>query len=138
MLVGGVDWHLFAGDESGIPAAFAMVEALPAGAIAVALLEVPGPEQHQSASIPGGTDVDIRWLHRGEAGPGRPDLLTEAVRDLEVPSGDGHAYLTGELDVVAAMRRALVARGLADEQLSPKPYWRRGVANAPHGEPPKD
>jgi NADPH-dependent ferric siderophore reductase len=54
---------------------------------------------------------------------------------VELPAGSGHAYLAGELGVVAAMRRTLVERGLTPEQISAKPYWRAGRANAAHGEP---
>lgn len=138
VLVEDAEWHLFAGDESGIPAIFAMIEALPSGASAIALLEVPGPEHEQPVVIPAGANAEVRWLHRGDAEPGGPDLLTGAARDVPLPSGRGHAYLTGELEVVGSMRHALLDRGLEADQLSPKPYWRRGVANASHGEPPKD
>jgi NADPH-dependent ferric siderophore reductase len=136
-LVETAAWHLFAGDESGIPAAFAMTEALGAGASAVLIHEVTGAEEEPPLQVPSGVDADIRWLHRGDAEPGRPELLAAAVAAVALPSGRGHAYLTGELDVVAAMRQALIARGLDADQISPKSYWRRGVANAAHGEPPK-
>jgi len=39
---------------------------------------------------------------------------------------------------VLRLRKALAARGLAPEQISPKAYWGRGRANASHGEPAKD
>ena len=41
------DWHLFAGDESALPAFFTMTGALPAGSAAVVILEVPGPADQQ-------------------------------------------------------------------------------------------
>jgi NADPH-dependent ferric siderophore reductase len=138
VLTNDAEWHLFAGDESGIPATLAMIEALPNGSSAIALLEVPGRAEEQPVVAPGGAVAEVRWLHRGQTEPGRPELLVDAVRDVAFPDGRGHAYLTGELEVVGAMRQALLARGLGTDQLSPKPYWRRGVANAPHGEPPKD
>ena len=37
--------------------------------------------------------------------------------------------------MVADMRKVLLERGLATAQISAKPYWRAGVANAAHGEP---
>jgi hypothetical protein len=37
--------------------------------------------------------------------------------------------------VVAGMRRTLLELGLTPEQISAKPYWRVGRANAAHGEP---
>ncbi len=33
------------------------------------------------------------------------------------------------------MRQALLARGMEAGQISAKPYWRVGRANAAHGEP---
>lgn len=131
------DWHLFCGDESALPATFAMVEALGAGSTALVALEVPDADDEQPLAAPAGSSVDLRWLHRGDRQPGDPAALVEAVTALELPPGTGHAYLAGELRTVAALRQALTARGLAAEQLSPKPYWRRGVANAAHGEPPR-
>lgn len=127
------DWHLFCGDEAALPAIFTMVEALPAEARAEVVLEVTGPEEEQEP-----TDVRCRlglhWLHRaGEPGTGAQ--LGEAAAGLPLPAGSGHAYVFGELRQVAACRSALLARGLAPEQVDHKAYWRRGVANAPHGEP---
>lgn len=132
------DWHVFAGDESALPATFAMVEALPAGATAVVLLEVPGPEDEQPLDVPRGCRVTLRWLHRHGQAPGTGQALVDAVTAAVLPPGRGHAYLAGELKVVATMRRALEGRGLAPDQVSAKPYWRQGVANASHGEPLKE
>jgi NADPH-dependent ferric siderophore reductase len=137
VLVEGALWHLFAGDESGLPAVLAMIEVLPAGSRAIAIVEVIGAEHEQTAVVPAAVDADIRFVHRGETAPGRPELLTDAVRAVALPDGPGHAYLMGELAVVAAMRETLVARGMQPDQVSPKAYWRAGVANAPHGEPPR-
>jgi len=137
-LVDGADWHLFAGDESGIPAVLAMTEALAPGSRAVSVIEVPGPDDEQVPALADGVDAEFHWIHRGDAEPGRTGPLADTLSALALPPGTGHAYLTGELRVVAAMRQALLDRGLAASQISPKPYWRRGVANAPHGEPHKD
>jgi len=133
-----VDWHLFAGDESALPATFAMVESLPAGSVATVILEVAGPEDEQPVPVPEGCSLTLRWLHRQGRPPGTADLLAPAVAAAGLPSGSGQAYLAGELGEVAAMRQRLEQRNMAPEQISSKPYWRRGVANAPHGEPPSD
>jgi NADPH-dependent ferric siderophore reductase len=132
-VVPGADWHLFCGDESALPAVAAMVESLGTGATAVAVVEVPGAEDEQPLGVPGGGAV--HWLHRDGRPAGTGTALVDAVAGVALPAGRGHAYLAGELRVVAAMRRVLGERGLAPDQLSPKSYWRRGVANAPHGEP---
>jgi NADPH-dependent ferric siderophore reductase len=129
------DWHLMVGDESGLPGFFAMIESLPAGSAATAIIEIDGPEEEQRPDVTDGVDVDLRWLHRQGGPGGTPEGLIEAVSAWPPPAGSGHAYLSGELSVVAHLRRVLESRGLAGGQLSPKAYWRLGVANAAHGEP---
>jgi NADPH-dependent ferric siderophore reductase len=77
----------------------------------------------------------VHWLHRGEVPATDSTQLQAAVRSMQLPPGRGHAYIAGEVQVVAEVRAALLARGLAPEQLSPKAYWGRGRANAARGEP---
>jgi NADPH-dependent ferric siderophore reductase len=131
------DWHLFIGDDSGIPASLAMSESLGASQRGLVILEVDGPEdRHESIGSAG--DVSVEWLYRDGGDPASADHLLEHLRGLALPSGRGHAYLAGELKVVAALRSLLLDRGLAAEQVSSKPYWRAGVANAAHGEPERE
>jgi NADPH-dependent ferric siderophore reductase len=124
-------WHLFVVDESGLPGALAMAEARAPGTRATAVVEVDPGEGVAGAGADG---LELRWVERGEA-PGSSVALLEALGRFELPGGPGHAYLAGELGVVAAVRRALLDRGLGAEKISSKPYWRLGVANAAHGEP---
>ncbi|HTX63334.1 MAG TPA: siderophore-interacting protein [Acidimicrobiales bacterium] len=127
------DWHLFSGDEAALPAIFTMAEALPEGACAEILLEVTGAEEEQEPSG-ARSDLGVHWLHReGEAGAGT--ALQDAIAALPFPDGRGHAYAFGELRQVAGCRNALLARGLDASQIDHKAYWRRGTANAAHGEP---
>jgi NADPH-dependent ferric siderophore reductase len=130
-------WHLFAGDETFLPATHSMVGSLAAGMPALVVLEVDGPEDAQDFETRAALDGP-HWLVRSGAEPGVPDLLVEALRALELPPGPGHAYLAGELRVVSALRRTLLERGLSPEAISPKPYWRKGQANQDHGEPQRD
>jgi len=128
------DWHLFIGDDSALPAYLAMAGAVPAGARALVILEVPGPDAEQDTPV----GAEVAWLHRDGRPAGDPAALAEAAATVALPPGRGHAYLAGEATVVLRLREALAARGLAPEQISPKAYWGRGRANASHGEPPKD
>jgi len=130
-----VDWHLMVGDESALPGFFAMLEALSSPAAAVVLVEVDGPDEEQQPDVAPDVHLELRWLHRAGRPPGTSELLAGALAARQLPAGPGHAYLAGELAVVAELRRGLAARGLSAEQVSPKPYWRLGVANAAHGEP---
>lgn len=134
----GATWHLFGADESGLPASLAMAESLPAGSRAVLVLEVDGPNDHLPFTPPDDVATEVRWLHRDGAEPGAAGLLAPALGRLALPDGPGHAYLAGELREVAAARRVLIDKGLGAERISAKPYWRRGVANAAHGEPGRD
>jgi NADPH-dependent ferric siderophore reductase len=129
-------WYLFAGDEAFIPASFAMLEALPARTPAWAFLEVAGPEEEQPLSV--SADLRLTWLHRGAAPPGDPAALAAAIKAASLPSEPGHAYVGAELQITAALRSALEARGFAGEHISSKAYWGRGRANASHGEPNRD
>lgn len=130
--------HLFFGDESSMPAIFTMVEALPSGARASVVLEVAGAEDHQTPREVR-ADLELRWVHRlGDPGTGTG--LQDAVAGLGLADhapGDltTHAYVFGELRQVAACRTALLELGFSPEQVDHKAYWRRGVANAAHGEP---
>ena len=129
------DWHLFAGDDSAMPASLAMAESLPTPEETLVVLEVDGVADQQQVSATDGRPVGVHWVHRAGADPASSAKLVAALDGLELPAGQGHAYLAGELRLVADMRRTLLERGLAAAQISAKPYWRAGVANAAHGEP---
>ncbi|MFG3712375.1 siderophore-interacting protein [Micromonospora sp. NPDC047730] len=118
------DWHLLVGDESALPAIAAALERLPADAPAVAFVEVADPAEEQRLVSPGA--VRLTWLHRG----GRPvgEALVAAVRDLEFPPGEVHAFVHGEAAFVKELRRLLrVERGVPRDRLSISGYWRRGM-----------
>ncbi|MFJ4477648.1 siderophore-interacting protein [Streptomyces xanthochromogenes] len=117
------DWHLLAGDESALPAIAAALERMPAGALVHAFVEVAGPEEEQKISTPDG--VAVTWLHRGEATVG--SQLVGAVKDLEFPAGDVHAFVHGEAGFVKELRALLrVERNVPRERLSISGYWRLG------------
>ena len=130
------DWHLFMGDESAMPAIFAMAESLPGDADAALVIEIPGPDDEQELLAPARTRLS--WLHRLSGAPGDPALLSAEAAEVELPEGRGHAYLFGEAKVVLRLRDILTTRSLAAGQMSPKAYWGRGRGNAGHGEPAKD
>ena len=81
------DWYLFVGDEAGLPAIAASLEALPEGARAVAFIEVDGPADE--IELPTAATLDLHWLHRGAAAPGTTTLLDDAVRGVRVAAGPG-------------------------------------------------
>jgi NADPH-dependent ferric siderophore reductase len=129
-------WYVFAGDESFLPAAFAMLEALPAGTPAWAFLEVANAEEEQPLSV--GADLRLVWVHRDNTLPGDAAALVAALGAARLPDTDGHAYVAGELQVAAALRRTLEQQGFEANHISSKAYWGRGRANAGHGEPNRE
>ena len=130
------DWHLFMGDESAMPAILAMTESLPGDSEATVVIEVPDPGDEQAFSA--AARVRLSWLHRLGRPAGDPGALAAEAAEVELQAGSGHAYLLGEAKVVLRLREILAARGLAQDQMSPKAYWGRGRANAGHGEPARD
>lgn len=125
-------WHLFAGDATALPGAFAMMEALPAGVRAGTYLLVADPTERQpfDAADPSRT---VTWGYEN-AGDGRNGLIA-AISAAGLSPDGGHAYLAGEVALVTALKAALLAAGWPPEQVSAKAYWNRGRANAGHGEP---
>jgi len=128
------DWHMFVGDDTAGPASLSMLEALPAGMPGVTFLEVTSAEDELFTS----STQPVSWLHRGDAQAISSTMLVDAMSSAELPAGRGHVYIAGEVQIVAAVQRAALARGLAPEQLSPKAYWGRGKSNANNGEPEKE
>ncbi|MEU4217220.1 siderophore-interacting protein [Actinoplanes sp. NPDC026623] len=117
-------WHLLAGDESALPAIAAALERMPAGALVKAFIEVEDPAEEQKLET--AADAEITWLHRGARPHG--ELLVPAVRALDFPAGEVHAFVHGEATFVKDVRALLrVELGLPMSQLSISGYWRRGL-----------
>jgi NADPH-dependent ferric siderophore reductase len=118
------DWHLFLGDETCIPAIFALLEALPKGARAFAFIEAGTTEDRQELTAD--AHVSLRWLLRNGAAPGPNDLLLNALADFAFPPGKGHAIVVGETSNVRNQRHALLERGFDRSQIYAEGYWRPG------------
>lgn len=132
------DWHLFVGDLSFASAAFAMAEAIEPPGQALFVLEIDEEGDEVLPDLDEGVGITLCFMARdGRSIDDSSGLLT-GLKAIEFPAEEGHAYLGGELSVVADVRRALAARGLTKEQISQKSYYRAGASNAAHGEPKKD
>jgi NADPH-dependent ferric siderophore reductase len=132
------DWHLFAGDLSFLSAAYAIAEAIEPPGQALFVIEVDEEADEVLPELDEGIGVTACFLTRDGRSVDDAAGLLAGLRAIELPSEVGHAYLGGELSVVAALRRALEERGMARTQISPKSYYRAGASNAAHGEPKKD
>lgn len=128
------DWYLFAGDEAGLPAISAALEALPDNAIGYAFVEVAGPEDEIELTVPSG--IQFRWIYRG----GRADLVPEdnagdhapliaAVKEALWLPGQVQVFIHGEAQAVMHNLRPYIRkeRGVdARWASSISGYWRRG------------
>ena len=127
------DWHLLVGDEAGLPALSAALEALPPNAIGQAFIEISGPDDEVPLSAPDG--VEVRWIYRG----GRADLVPEeqagdnapliaAVKESAWLPGQAQVFIHGEAQAVMHNLRPYIRkeRGVDAKWASISGYWRRG------------
>ena len=117
--------HLFVVDDSAMPAAFVMLEALPADTPATALLVTSHGAESRLAPA-GAPAISLVWLDQTE--------MLEMLSDLDPVAGIG-AYIFGESHLVRTAEELLVAGGLDGDAVTSKAYWRRDQPNASHGEP---
>lgn len=132
------DWHLFMGDVTGFSAFYRMAQSIVAPGKATFIIEIDHDDDTPSATFNDGVAVSAVFVQRGERGRSDPSGLLNGLGAFAFPSGAGHAYLFGEFSVTNVLRSALIDRGLSDEQISRKAYWRMGRRNAENGEPEKD
>ena len=127
------DWHLLAGDEAGLPAISAALEALPPDAIGAAFIEVAGPDDEIDLVAPDA--VTITWVHRG----GRADLVGDDLAGDNAPliaavttaawlPGQVQVFIHGEAQTVMHNLRPYIRteRGVEARWASISGYWRRG------------
>ncbi|MFE5308352.1 siderophore-interacting protein [Isoptericola sp. NPDC056605] len=116
-------WHLLVGDDAALPAIAASLEALPAGAVAHVVVEVPGPEDEQE--LASAADLTLTWVHRGTGDLAGTVRAAHAAGEL--PAGAPHVFLHGEAGMVRDLRRWVRTElDVPRELLSASGYWRRG------------
>jgi len=115
------DWHLLVGDLSAVPAISRRLKELAPGAKVTAIVEVEQMgDIRQFETL---ADLDIKWVSSGE------ELLT-AIRNMDLPAGDGYIWAAGEAATMKSVRAVL-----ADEKRHPKEamrvsaYWKRGATD---------
>lgn len=119
-----VDWHLFTGDETCLPAILHMLETLPEGARTFVFLEVQSETQRQPVETR--ANAQVEWIVRGAVPAGPNSLILDRLRSFDLPGGQGQAYVIGETSNVRAQRQHLVARGLSKDRIASEGYWRPG------------
>jgi NADPH-dependent ferric siderophore reductase len=118
------DWHLFAGDETALPAIQAYVAMLPADARAFLYIEVADAAEQQP--MPGVARPTVHWLQREDREAGTSTLLDDALRAAQLPPGQGRIWLAGHTPTVRRIRAHLLAeRGVDRRALYVKGFWDR-------------
>ncbi|MCR0983220.1 siderophore-interacting protein [Roseomonas populi] len=120
-------WALIAGDETALPAIARALEAMPAGAQGLALIEVADAGERQALSHP--ARVEVCWLYRDGAHYGT--RLLEAVRTATPPAGTAvSCWAACENTAARAIRDHWgEACGLPRSRFRAVSYWRHGVGD---------
>ena len=121
------DWHLLIGDDTGLPAIARRLEELPAGARAVALIEVDGPADQVDIESAADVTVQLGAPQRRRSRHARP-ALGRRCGALNWPRGDYYAWAACELLTAKALRAQLIAdHGANPKWIRAAGYWRRGA-----------
>lgn len=131
------DWHLFVGDLSAFGAFYRLADAIEPPGRVIFIVEVDDPHDAVTTTFDEGLGVTGIFVDRQGRSANDPEGLLRGLAAFAFPPDDGHAYLFGEFSVMKTMKAALLDRGLSDEAISSKAFWRAGRANASHGEPDK-
>lgn len=121
------DYQLLFCDECGLPAAAAIIEALPANVAGKLVAEI----KHESAIplVPNRDGFAIDWVFSGEAEPGEGSLLFDAIASLPTPGGLVYAWGGGEMEAMRQIGRYLRRNwGLKTSSISATGYWKLGVS----------
>lgn len=123
--------HLLVGDEAAIPAIARRLEELPAGARAVACIEVA--DAAGELALPSAANVEIVWVHRNSGPRGCGEALTAAAVEAaaRIDPSDAYVWVACESSVARLMRSALLAaRAFNPKWMKVAGYWRLGRAGS--------
>jgi NADPH-dependent ferric siderophore reductase len=123
-----VDWYLIGGDEAGLPAIATLLEALPASIRTYVYIEVR--DQSEEQELPTPSQAQITWLHRGSDNDLPGQALAIALRQAELPEGDGRIWITAEASVMRDIRKHyLEDRNVDRTKLRTQGYWKQHATN---------
>jgi NADPH-dependent ferric siderophore reductase len=120
-------WWL-AADESAIPAAGTLLDALPDAATVEAHIEVDGPDDE--IDFGGPAKASVTWHHRRDPGAFGAELIA-AAREADIPDG-ARIWVACEASAMRDIRRYFTReRGIPAGRLVTRGYWRAGEQNHP-------
>jgi NADPH-dependent ferric siderophore reductase len=116
------NWFVFVADATGLPALGRLLEGLPAGSEARAIIEVPDAGHEQQLTSP--AELQLVWLHGSGNGLG-PSRLEEVLRSIAVPEGRiPYVWVVGEARSTRAIRKYLRHElGWSPTSYSVTGYW---------------
>jgi len=129
-LPAGHSFYLLAGDMTALPAILVNIEALPADARGLAVIEVMSVEDRQDIAGPAG--FEIQWLVAEQPGLGAAEHL-QTIRDAGWRAEDLYAWVAAEFSTMQALRAYLRdERGLGPDRLYISSYWKSGLTEEAH------
>lgn len=118
--------HFLCCDECGLPAAAAIIEALPEHVSGTVIAEIKNSASEQL--LPHRPNLEIHWIYTDPIDPGESLALLRAIRDLPVPGGRIYAWGGGEMESMRSIgRHVRRSWGLRTGSISATAYWRKGV-----------
>lgn len=122
------DWYLLVGDETALPAMARRIEELPAGAPAVAVAAITGPDE--ALAIDTAADLRMIWVKRPAAQAADATPLLTRIAGLAFPKGDGFVWIAAEAGVARRIRDHVVnERGHPVGWTKTGGYWIEGRAD---------
>ena len=119
------DWYLVIADDTGIPAAAQVLQAL-SDKPRAALFEVS--DEAERRSLPGVPDGLPQWLFREERIQAAGTPLEKAIRSVNFPTGRAYVWAALESGAMRRIRRYLIDEvGLPTNQMVTRGYWKLGT-----------
>ena len=129
MIAEDFDWWLLIGDETALPSIGRRVEGLPAGVRAITVVAVNGPAEEQTFSTR--ACHQAIWVHHGPDDATSAQPVVEALKRIELPSGEGFVWIAAEVRVARAARDHIVnVKRHPVQWLRASGYWIEGQADA--------
>ncbi len=115
------DWHLLAGDITGLPVIAATIEKLPADAIGHVFLQIPSEADKQDINAP--QNVHIKWIVNEDLGY---NALIEHIANLKWAEGIPHILIAGEGSQIKDINNLLKENPQYDkEKVYASGYWNK-------------
>lgn len=121
-----VDWMLFAGDETALPAIGRYLAEMPAHVAGHAIIEVGNADDMIEVATK--SQIKVTWLFRGDASAVQHSLIQDAVRRIEVPKGERSVFCWAGVEqddykpLHSYWRKEV---GLLRDECTPMTFWRK-------------